>query len=106
MASLYVAEYPHASVQQGTGVPVAFVPTTGAIAEQKLAIGGISVAGVAFNKNTKLIRLHCDVTCSIAFGPVATVTATANKARMQGGQTEYFAAQPDGSMTVAVITNV
>ena len=105
MASLYVAEYPHASVWHGTGVPVAFVPTMGPINEQKLAIGAGSVAGVAFNLNTTLVRLHCDATCSVAFGPVASVAATVNNARLVQNQTEYFAVQPDGKMTVAVITN-
>src|SRR5258708_27834386 len=102
---LYVTEYPSSAVHQGTGVPIAFVPVTGPIAEQKIAIGGASVAGVAFNTKTKVIRIETDAICSIAFGPVATVTATTSNARMFTNHTEYFAVQPDGNMTLAAIAH-
>lgn len=105
MASLYVTEYPQIGRQQGAGVPVAFVPTAGPIAEQKLAIGVGSLAGAAFNSNTRIVRLHTDAICSVRFGPVATVTATSSDPRMAANQTEYYAVQPDGTLTVAVITN-
>jgi hypothetical protein len=45
--------------------------------------------------------VHTDAICSISFG--SNPTATATKARMAAGQTEYYAV--NASDKVAVITN-
>lgn len=104
MASLYVVEYPQIGIQQGAGITTGFV-NSGPIAQQKIAIGGASTAGVAFNKNTRIVRLHTDAICSFRFGPPATVVVQATvDPRMAANATEYFAVPPDGSQTVAVIT--
>ena len=99
MAVVYVAEF--ASVG-GTGnfvVAGAMVPP---IAEQTIAISGVSAAVAnPFNKNTTFVRIHTDAICSIAFGtaPVATV----GNMRLAAGQTEYFSTP--AAYKVAAISN-
>lgn len=72
------------------------------IAEQTVAIGGASVASAAFNAKTNYIRVHTDAICSVSVGSAPVATAT--KARMAAGQTEYFCVNPTDK--IAVITNV
>lgn len=110
MATLYVTEFqalgqaglptngygPNGPTQAAQQPPVT--------ADQTVAIGGASVASVAFNAATTLVRLHTDSICSILFGqPGATPTALTTSARMVAGQTEYFGVLP--GMKVAVISN-
>jgi hypothetical protein len=100
VASLYIAELSDPEVSLAGRIPVdAFHAPP--VAEQKVAIGGTSTQSVAFNASTRVVRLHADAICSVAFG--ASPTATAANLRMAAGQTEYFGVVP-GSM-LAVITN-
>lgn len=92
MSTLYVCEYAEGDAN------CAKEP---ALAEQTVAIGGGSVSSSAFNTLTRLVRLHCDAICSIAFGKAPT--ATTGKKRMVAGQTEYFAVE--SGFKVAVISN-
>ena len=66
MAVLYISEYPHAASDQGRALPVGFGAP---IANQTVSIGG----GSTFNPTLSvpipiLIRVHCDVVCSILIG--------------------------------------
>jgi hypothetical protein len=103
MASLYITEFARTGVDLNgrNGRTIAEqVP----LAEQKIAIGAGSVQSSAFNAKTRLIRLHADAICSVAFG--VNPAASATNERMTAGQTEYFTV--DGSapvQKVATITN-
>lgn len=98
MAVVFIAEFTQPSVYNGNLQPVAYMPP---LAEQTVAIGGASVQSSAFNAKTRMIRVHTDAICSIAIG--TNPTATAVKARMAAGQTEYFEVTPADK--IAVITN-
>jgi len=98
MAVLYIAEYANPPFFQGSYFQA---PKDPPLAEQTVAIGAGSVQSNAFNAKTRLIRVHTDAICSISID--SNPTATATKARMAAGQTEYHAVNPGDK--IAVITN-
>lgn len=98
MATVYISEFAEFPVWQGSQTPAAPMPP---VAEQTVAIGGGSVASAAFNAKTRIVGIHTDAICSIAFG--AAPTATATNRRLAANATEYFRVQPGHK--VAVITN-
>lgn len=99
MATLYITEYPGIR-EQGGGVQAAMVP---ALQKQTVAISGTAASpSKAFHPDTRVVRLHTDAICSVAFG--TSPTATATDPRMAADQTEYFAL-PGNGLTVSVITN-
>jgi hypothetical protein len=102
MATLYITEFRGIGVD-GTNhtVQIAQQPPE---AEQTLAIGGASAQSAQLNDRTTMVRVHCDVICSIAVG--ANPTASAANARMLSGQTEYFAVPRQSGFKIAVISNV
>ena len=108
MATLYVAEFagvanvgaPSAGNASTTGF--SHIGGTPPLAEQTLSIGVSSVASAAFNAKTRMVRLHCDAVCSVAFSKSPTASAT--NARLAANQTEYFGVSPGSK--VAVIVNV
>lgn len=102
MAKLYVTEYPD--------LPGAFATFTPQVVREPpildqvpVVIGAGSLQSAPFSALTKIVRLHTDVVCSVAFGPPATATATANTQRLAANQTEYKMVIP--GQCVAVITN-
>lgn len=108
MASLYVTEYQGLGQVDPGGLEglsfqvTAQAPKGPALAEQKLAISGSSGQSAAFNRYTRLIRVHTDVVCSISVGG-PNPSATTNSGRMGANQTEYFSV--DAGDKIAVITN-
>ena len=96
MATLYITEFSGLYAKGNQTGQMAITPP---IAEQTVSIGMSSAASAAFNKATNLIRVHTDAICSITFGP----TATSASLRMAVSQTEYFAVQAGG--VISVITN-
>jgi hypothetical protein len=100
MAVLYISEFSRVYAAGEQSASFAVQPP---IAEQTVAIGAGSVASASFNAATTFVRLHTDAICSIEFG--AAPTATATKARMAAGTTEYFAVAANSNQKVAVITN-
>jgi hypothetical protein len=90
MGKLYISEY--------VGIAAGAIPIQPPLAKQTLSIGPGSVASAAFQKATKIIRLHCDAICFVAFDvdPVATMTDE----RMAANQTEYFAIHPGHKVAV------
>ena len=99
MAKLYISEYVAMPKHLGQLVMAGLEP---AVAIQTpVVIGGGSLQSAAFNAETKFVRLHTDVICSVAFG--TNPTATANSARLAANQTEFFGVNPGDK--VAVITN-
>jgi hypothetical protein len=98
MATLFIAEFRYIGATVGGNIQVAQgVP----VAEQTVAIGGTSTQSSAFNAQTRFIRVHTDVICSIKIGTDPTASTTT--ARMAADQTEYFAVQPGDK--IAVRTN-
>ena len=73
------------------------------LAEQTIAASGSSTASSAFQSNTVLVRIVCDVAVSIEFG--TSPSATAAKAFLPSGAIEYYAVPPAQAFEVAVITN-
>lgn len=99
MATLFVTEYQ--LVEHNRWGFQAQVGVEPAEANQTVAIGGTSTQSSAFGADTKLVRVHTDTTCSIAFG--ASPTATSSTARLAANATEYFRVEPGHK--VAVISN-
>ena len=95
MATLYIAEFVLETIN---GVPYAKQPPVG---EQTVAIAAGAASSAPFSHATKLVRLHCDVACSIRFGGGAASSANT---RMAANQTEYFAAPVPGD-SVSVIAS-
>jgi|SRR6516164_6362715 len=102
MAKLYVTEYPDLPGAYSTWAPQ-LVREPPLVDQTPVAIGGSAVSSAAFSSLTKIVRLHADAICSIAIGPAATATATANTQRMAANQTEYKMVIP--GYVVSVITN-
>jgi len=109
MASLYVTEYQGVgqvdpdSTDGNTSFKVtAQAPKGPSLAEQKITISGVTTQSAAFNRLTRLIRVHTDVVCSVAVGG-ANPSATTSSARLAANQTEYFSVDPGDK--IAVISN-
>jgi hypothetical protein len=96
MATVYITEF---IGREFRGIQAWVTPP---VAEQTIAIGGVSVQSAAFNPTTEMIRVHADAICSIAFG--FNPTATAVNMRMPAGIVECFVVYPGTKL--AVITNV
>jgi hypothetical protein len=96
MAKLYVTEF------QALAAHYAQAPQEPCVADQTpVVIGAGSLQSAAFNAKTRLVRIHTDAICSIAFGE--NPTATANMQRLAAGQTEFRVVAPGHK--IAVITN-
>lgn len=52
-----------------------------------------------FNDRTKLIRVHADVACRVAFGDNPSASSTASM-RLGAGSTEYFGVTPGQRLAV------
>lgn len=98
MASLYISEYSENGFRSLGGVQVASEP---GFDQPVLTIGSV-VASAAFGGTTRIVRVHCDAVCSIAFGKSPTAT-TANK-RLPADHTEYFAVNPGDKLSVIANT--
>lgn len=107
MATLYIREYKGISeTQNTTGIGPAWLPTQGpgepGNDQPALNINPSTTPSQPFGPTTRLVRLHTDAVCSVAFGPPGTTVTTSN-ARMAANQTEYFSVIP--GHIVAVIAN-
>lgn len=88
-----------ASDSLGNVIPTGREPA--AVVQTPVAIGGVSTQSAAFGSNTRLVRLHTDAACRVAFGE--NPTATANSMRLAANSTEFFGVIP--GQKVAVITS-
>lgn len=107
MASLYVTEYAGIGhVDPGYDGMSYLIPAQAPkgppLADQKITITGSSAQTAAFNRYTKMIRVHVDVVCSVFIGGTNPAATTGN-GRMAANQTEYFCVTPGDK--VAVIAN-
>lgn len=100
MAVLYITEYagmmPSPDGKQGQ------VPMEPPLAEQTVAIGAEAKSS-AFSAKTRLIRMHCDATCSVLIGTAPTATTASG--RMVQNQTEFRGVPVTGTYKVSVISN-
>jgi len=101
MATCYISEYESVGVP-GPEADSHQAPREPAIAEQFVGIAASTTQSSPFNVRTRLVRVHVDSVCSIAFGVSPTAVTTAK--RLAAGQTEYFAVT--GGQRLAVIQNV
>ncbi len=97
MSSLWITEYARFAKDAGGGfaMNVGLEPGTD---QTPVAIGGVSAASAAFGASTRLVRLHSDVNCRVAFG--TSPTASANSKRLVAGATEYFGVRPGDAVAV------
>lgn len=104
MAVLYVTEYTtfgHDS--RGHAVPAPQIPP---VADDTVAIGGGSLNSDPFNDATRLVELHCDVICHIAWSTDAQVkggnqvAATTSHKRLPADTTQFFTVEPGCSVAV------
>lgn len=101
MPNLYIVEFQLEGVDAfGNVMPVAKQMP---VASQKLAFSS-SAQSATLNPLTTLVRLQPDGVCSVVFG--SNPTASTNDMRMNLGQTEYFAVQPNSNLKIAAINNV
>jgi hypothetical protein len=101
MATLYVTEY-------GTiaGLPATAngqVPLEPPIVDYAVTIPGTSPA---FQPGTRMVRLHCDVVCSLLIGPSGSTSATISNGRWAANQTEYRGVPEGRNFVVSVVANL
>lgn len=97
MAFLYITEYARqAKDTNGLLVPAGEEP---ALAYQKIANDGASVASAALNAKTRFVRLHSDSICSIKVAAVPVAVTTEN--RLAAGSTEFFGVNSDDVKSTA-----
>jgi hypothetical protein len=99
MATLYVTEY--ATI---VGLPATAngqVPLEPPIADYTVPIPGISPP---FQPLTRMVRLHCDATCSLLVGQ--NPSASTSNGRCPGNQTEFRGVPEGREFRVAAVANV
>ena len=101
MATLYVTEY-------GTiaGLPATAngqVPLEPPIADYTVGIPGTSPS---FQPGTRMVRLHCDVICSLLIGPGGSTNATTSNGRFAANQTEFRGVPEGRGFVVSVVANL
>ena len=101
MGFIYVAEYERMPLALGQFFQAA--DERSLMAEQTVVNTGASAQSAAFTSTTKLVRVHTDSVCSIAFG--TNPTATTAMKRMAANTTEYFGVPPGLSWKIAVVLN-
>lgn len=99
MAKLYVTEY--IEVAPFGGVAVA-VPREPEVTTQVVTFS-TSTQSSAFSGKTRIVRIHTDAICCIAFGTNPTAVITTHR-RLAANQTEYFAVPAGQSYMVAAVT--
>jgi hypothetical protein len=99
MATLYVTEYGTIS-----GLPATAngqMPLEPPLADYIVSIPGISPA---FQPTTRMVRLNCDVVCSVLFGQAPS--ASTSNGRMAQNQTEFRGVPEGMAFRVSVVANV
>lgn len=105
MAVLYITEY--AGLMPSPVGGQAQIPMEPPLAEQTVAIGGSHAESVAFNSQTRVVRLHTDAICAVVFGtaPVAVVSgAGVGSQRLAASQTQYHGVPVGQSYKVSNIS--
>ena len=100
MATMYVTEYAGLGASDNGDIMQAVCGPP--LAEQTVAISGVSAACAALQSKTRIVRVHVDVIASVNVGGAVATTASQ---RMVAGQTEYFRVIPAASQRINVISN-
>lgn len=96
MPVLDITEYSRlASDATGKSIPTGIEPAS---ATHQVSVGVTSTQSNAFSDSVKLVRIHTDTACRIAFGP--NPTASASSPRMAAGSTEFFGVQAGHKIAV------
>ena len=95
MARLSIREYSNMMEVPRGVAPVGQEP---AETYQVMTVLGASTQSDAFGANTRLVRLHTEIDCSVSFGP--SPVAVAGSCDMVSGQTEYFGVEPGDKVAV------
>lgn len=98
---LYVTEY--ATISNMPTV-VGQVPLEPPVADYTVAIAASANLSPAFQPSTRMVRLHCDVVCSVLLGQ--NPVATSSNGRFAANQTEYRGVPEGMGFKVSVIQNV
>ena len=102
MASLYVTEYRRfGRDNRGQTIPA---PKTPPVAQDKVAIDVTSTDSAVFSDETRLVELHCDAICHIAWATDSQVksgsrpAATTDLKRLPADTTQFFTVDPGGGV--------
>jgi len=100
MAFSYVTEYARAAqVENGQLLQVGAEPP---LAAERVANGGASTQGSAFNAKTRFVMIHTDSICSYKVG--ANPTAVVTEGRMAAGETRFFGVNPGDKVAFVLNT--
>jgi hypothetical protein len=105
MSTLYITEYV-GMAEVGRFAPASGVAHFGqepGTDQAPITIGATHAESAAFGTNTKLIRVHTDVVCSILISAAGTAATTSNK-RLAANQTEYFGVSAGQKLSVIANT--
>jgi hypothetical protein len=97
---LYISEYTAPGTSRGTTVQIAQESSLDQVTADFTAA---AVQSAAFASTTNIVRLICNVQCSVLFG--TNPTATANNKVLPALVPEYFAVPAGQSFKVSVHTN-
>ena len=97
MATLYISEHPELRPTHAVAPFVEMPP----LQFHTIAIGASSTQSAAFDTRTRLVTVHADAACSIAFG--INPTATASDMRLAANETRHY--RVNHGDKIAVITN-
>jgi hypothetical protein len=100
MGILYITEY--AQLMPSPPGGVGQVPMEPALATQTVSFT-THTESLAFNAQTRVVRVHTDSICSLIFG--ASPVATTSHPRMAAGQTEYHGVPVGASYKVSAVSN-
>jgi hypothetical protein len=106
MSKIYVAEFPGTGgTDQGDSVPLFPVPP---LAEQNVTVSSVAVnIANAFQPATVWVEVSTDTTCSISWGPLATITTATATSNCRLAPNERIARRvPKGqAYGISVISN-
>lgn len=99
MSILYLTEVSEIAFD-AQGNPI-MAPDMPGLAEQSIAIGGVSVPSAAFSTATRYILLHTDVNCCLGFATAPAVpTALVGYHRMAQNETRFYGVNPGDKVAV------
>lgn len=98
----YVTEYKEMAKVQGSKEDMA-APQEPEITTQKLDFTAGAAASLAFNEQTRIIRVHPDSICSFLVSTAGTAATISNK-RITAGATEYFGVNPGDKLSAIANT--
>jgi hypothetical protein len=95
MANLHIAEFSGLAAMDQSTDQLAYSPDA-LLATQSIAIA-TTAPSAAFQPNTRYVKLTAGAPCSVAFGPVGTVTAVAGGWFLNTGESVVVRVVPNGN---------